>query len=85
MRMFATARIRGVDISPILSRHPHGMVGVCCALKKGENRMLALNLQAEPYWLDLPRGVRVQIEPVTTRRDGGGPGNSVAPALCDEG
>ena len=28
--------------------------------------MLALDLQAEPYWLDLPRGVRVQIKPVTT-------------------
>lgn len=24
-----------------------------------ENRMLTLDLPAEPYWLDLPRGVRV--------------------------
>jgi hypothetical protein len=31
-----------------------------------ENRMLTLHLPAEPYWLDLPRGVRVRIKPVTT-------------------
>lgn len=28
--------------------------------------MLALNLPTEPCWLDLPRGVRVEIRPVTT-------------------
>jgi hypothetical protein len=28
--------------------------------------MLALALPAEPYWLDLPRGVRCEIRPVTT-------------------
>ena len=28
--------------------------------------MLTLDLPAEPYWLDLPRGVRVEIQPVTT-------------------
>jgi len=28
--------------------------------------MLTLDLPTEPYWLDLPRGVRVQIRPVTT-------------------
>ena len=28
--------------------------------------MLTLDLTAEPYWLDLPRGVRVEIRPVTT-------------------
>jgi hypothetical protein len=27
--------------------------------------MLSLDLPAEPYWFDLPRGVRVQIKPVT--------------------
>ena len=27
--------------------------------------MLTLDLPAEPYWLDLPRGVRVEIRPVT--------------------
>jgi hypothetical protein len=28
--------------------------------------MLTLDLPAEPYWLDLPRRVRVEIRPVTT-------------------
>ena len=28
--------------------------------------MLTLDLPVEPYWLDLPRGVRVEIRPVTT-------------------
>ena len=28
--------------------------------------MLRLNLAREPYWLDLGRGVRVQVEPLTT-------------------
>lgn len=28
--------------------------------------MLTLDLPAEPYWLVLPRGVRVEIRPVTT-------------------
>jgi len=28
--------------------------------------MLNLDLPVEPYWLDLPRGVRVEIRPVTT-------------------
>jgi hypothetical protein len=28
--------------------------------------MLTLDLPAEPYWLDLPRSVRVEIRPVTT-------------------
>jgi hypothetical protein len=28
--------------------------------------MLTLDLPAEPYWIDLPRGVRVEIRPVTT-------------------
>ena len=28
--------------------------------------MLPLDLPAEPYWLALPRGVRVEIRPVTT-------------------
>ncbi|MCK8787270.1 hypothetical protein M0638_23125 [Roseomonas sp. NAR14] len=28
--------------------------------------MLTLDLPSEPYWLDLPRGVRVEIRPVTT-------------------
>jgi len=28
--------------------------------------MLTLDLPAEPYWLDLSRGVRVEIRPVTT-------------------
>ena len=28
--------------------------------------MLTLDLPAEPYWLDLPRGVRVEIRPMTT-------------------
>ena len=28
--------------------------------------MLTLDLPAEPYWLALPRGVRVEIRPVTT-------------------
>ena len=28
--------------------------------------MLTLDLPTVPYWLDLPRGVRVEIQPVTT-------------------
>lgn len=28
--------------------------------------MLTLDLPTGPYWLDLPRGVRVEIKPVTT-------------------
>jgi len=28
--------------------------------------MLTLDLPTEPHWLDLPRGVRVEIRPVTT-------------------
>ncbi|WP_149539364.1 hypothetical protein [Siccirubricoccus phaeus] len=28
--------------------------------------MLTLDSSVEPYWLDLPRGVRVEIRPVTT-------------------
>lgn len=28
--------------------------------------MLTLDFPTEPYWLDLPRGVRVEIGPVTT-------------------
>jgi hypothetical protein len=28
--------------------------------------MLTLDLPTEPYWLDLPRGVRVEIRPVNT-------------------
>jgi hypothetical protein len=28
--------------------------------------MLTLDLPVEPYWLDLPRGVRVELRPVTT-------------------
>jgi hypothetical protein len=28
--------------------------------------MLSLDLPTEPYWLDLPRGVRVEMRPVTT-------------------
>jgi len=28
--------------------------------------MLTLDLPTEPYWLDLPRGVRVEIRPITT-------------------
>jgi hypothetical protein len=28
--------------------------------------MLTLDLPTEPYWIDLPRGVRVEIRPVTT-------------------
>lgn len=28
--------------------------------------MLTLDLPTNPYWLDLPRGVRVEIRPVTT-------------------
>jgi len=28
--------------------------------------MLTLDVPTEPYWLDLPRGVRVEIRPVTT-------------------
>ena len=28
--------------------------------------MLTLDLQVEPNWLNLPRGVRVEIRPVTT-------------------
>ena len=28
--------------------------------------MLTLDLPVEPYWLDLPRGVRDKIRPVTT-------------------
>jgi hypothetical protein len=31
-----------------------------------EEIMLALHLPTEPYWLDLPRGIRVEIKPVTT-------------------
>ena len=27
--------------------------------------MLSLDLPTEPYWLDLPRGARVQIKPAT--------------------
>ena len=27
--------------------------------------LLTLDLPADPYWLDLPRGVRVEIRPVT--------------------
>jgi hypothetical protein len=33
---------------------------------KGPISMLTLNLPAKPYWLTLPRGVRVEIKPVTT-------------------
>jgi hypothetical protein len=33
---------------------------------KGRISMLTLDLPVEPYWLDLPRGVRVEIRPVTT-------------------
>jgi len=29
-------------------------------------RTLTLDLPTEPYWLDLPRGVRVEIRPITT-------------------
>jgi hypothetical protein len=32
----------------------------------GESFTLTLDLAAEPYWLDLPRGVRVEIRPTTT-------------------
>jgi len=28
--------------------------------------MLTLDIPTEPYWIDLPRGVRVEIRPVTT-------------------
>jgi len=28
--------------------------------------MLALDIPTEPYWINLPRGVRVEIRPVTT-------------------
>ncbi len=28
--------------------------------------MLTLDLPIDPYWIDLPRGVRIQIRPVTT-------------------
>jgi hypothetical protein len=28
--------------------------------------MLTLDIPVEPYWLDLPRGARVEIRPVTT-------------------
>jgi hypothetical protein len=28
--------------------------------------MLSLDLPTEPYWVELPRGVRVEIRPVTT-------------------
>lgn len=34
--------------------------------KSGDLPMLTLDLPVEPYWLDLPRGVRVEIRPVTT-------------------
>jgi hypothetical protein len=34
--------------------------------KSGDLPMLTLDLPVEPYWLDLPRGVRVEICPVTT-------------------
>jgi hypothetical protein len=34
--------------------------------KSADTRMLTLDLPTEPYWLDLPRGVRVEIRPVTT-------------------
>ena len=34
--------------------------------KSGDTRMLTLDLPTEPYWLALPRGVRVEIRPVTT-------------------
>jgi hypothetical protein len=28
--------------------------------------MLTLDLPTAPYWIDLPRGVRVEVKPVTT-------------------
>jgi hypothetical protein len=28
--------------------------------------MLTLDIPTEPYWIDLPRGVRLEIKPVTT-------------------
>jgi hypothetical protein len=31
-----------------------------------DKHMLTLDLPVEPYWLALPRGVRVEIRPVTT-------------------
>jgi hypothetical protein len=33
---------------------------------KGRISILTLDIPTEPYWLDLPRGVRVEIRPVTT-------------------
>jgi len=40
--------------------------GLAPEITKMENCMLTLDLPVEPYWLDLPRGVRVEIRPVTT-------------------
>src|SRR5690606_39983693 len=39
---------------------------VTAASDREEKTMLTLDLPIEPYWLDLPRGVRVEIRPVTT-------------------
>jgi len=41
--------------------------------------MLTLDLPVEPYWLDLPRGVRVEIRPVTAWE---GVGDAAGSAAC---
>ena len=45
---------RVLALLPLLADHSEGTL------------MLTLDLPVEPYWLDLPRGVRVEIRPVTT-------------------
>jgi len=45
---------------------PRGPVKLRCHVPIKGRSMLTLDLPTEPYWLNLPRGVRVEIRPVTT-------------------
>jgi hypothetical protein len=59
----SVAPIKGVVALPSGVRRA---VWIRCSDENMENQMLTLDLPVEPYWLALPRGVRVEIRPVTT-------------------
>jgi hypothetical protein len=45
---------------------PGRAAGFLLTFHQTEPHTLTLNLPTTPYWLNLPRGVRVEIKPVTT-------------------
>ncbi|MFC7543659.1 hypothetical protein ACFQU2_35245 [Siccirubricoccus deserti] len=55
-----------VGLSPCALAPPSSDARTIAKIVEMENPMLTLDLPVEPYWLDLPRGVRVEIRPVTT-------------------